>query len=538
VRCHRLLRCVAKTLRCSLFTGPETGPELSEAPERVSDVRGTRTSSGAIVAADLITGGANGLPDERWAVVARTYFEQFGYPDVGSPELDPRALVIEAATASLREDVKNATPGRLGVSASGLQGDIDMSLQSLMRSTSSLQGLTTMAGAKADAAGETWQGLRPLLRTVAKIADRDISLAALAGRYIVSFPVLAPLWADGLISASQVRAIGDEVSAFPTRLQAEVLDDLAAKALVMTDRQLRYEARMKRNEVLPGREDQDADKADRNAYLSIYPEGDMYGIKGRLTVEGAGWLKTVLDALTSVVATDDRRTFAERQADALVTMCRQYASSDVIPTLAMATPRFIVLTRHEDVDAIANNVAPADFPVTTFGDRLDPITVRRMLSDAEIVPVLADDGSTQTLADVALDRATAERVKATATDFAKRRRRKGAQRGAPPTLLRLLMTPVRPLALGRSVRIVPGWLRDVVSLRDVHCTVDGCDVPAHRCEVHHVQPWAQGGATDIENLALLCVRHHRGVERGTWYLRPRRGSDRPGRYWLATAVRA
>jgi hypothetical protein len=490
------------------------------------------------MAADLISGGAEGLPDERWAAVARTYFEQFGYPEFDTPQVDPRALVIEAATASLREDIKDAAPGRLGFSASGLQGDVNLSLQCLMRSTNSLQGLIALAGAKADAAGETWQGLRPLLRTVAKISERDVSLAAQAGRYVVAFPVLSPLWADGLISASQIKAIGDEVSQFPSRVQAAVVDDLAAKAMVMTDRQLRYEARQLRDEQFPGLGDRDTDKADRKTFLTIYPDGDVYGIQGRLTAEGAGWLKTVLDSLTSVIATDDRRTFAERQADALVTMCRQYASSYVIPKLAMATPKFIVLITAADLRAIAEGVASADLPVTTFGDRLDPITTRRLLSDAEIVPVHADAGSRQTLAEVALDSATAERVKVGAREIEKRRKRRDAQRGAPPALLRLLMTPVRPLALGRSVRIVPGWLRDVVSVRDVHCVVDGCEVLAHRCEVHHVRPWALGGNTDVENLALLCVRHHRTVERGTWRLRLRASQDAPGRYWLATSSTA
>jgi hypothetical protein len=290
------------------------------------------------------------------------------------------------------------------------------------------------------------------------------------------------------------------------------------------------------NKKHPGREDRAADKAAANSYLSIYPEDDMYGIKGRLTVEQAGWLKTVLDAETSVISSDDRRTFGERQADALVTIMRKYANSKEISTLAMATPKFIVLTTAADLLAMANDAAPTDFPVTTFGDRLDPITTRRMLSDAEVVPVLADDGSDQTLVDVALDAATVQRVKVRYGDITKHRRRKGAQRGAPPMLLRLLMTPVKPLALGKSVRIVPGWLRDVVSVRDGHCVVDGCEVPAHRCEVHHVHPWASGGNTDIENLAPLCVRHHRTVERGQWGLRPRTHADAPGRYWLATAV--
>jgi hypothetical protein len=232
-----------------------------------------------------------------------------------------------------------------------------------------LQAVMTIAGAKADAAGETWRGLRPLLRTVAKIADRDVTLAAQAGKYVVAFPVLSPLWVDGLMTAGQVRAIGDEVSEIPTDMQAAVLDDLAAKASFMTERQLRYEARQLRHKKFPGLSDRDSDKADRKTFLSISPDGDVFTIRGRLTAEGAGWLKTVLDSLTSVISSDDRRTFAERQADALVTMCRQYANSTEIPNLAMATPKFIVLTTAADLMAIAEDVAPADFPITTFGDR-------------------------------------------------------------------------------------------------------------------------------------------------------------------------
>jgi hypothetical protein len=519
-----------------LSTAGQDVRRMSDMCSRFGGVSNRVVLVGDTVSADPISGTAASQPVDPWAAMARVYYEICGYPDIDGRAIDPRALVIEAATASLRDDVKNATAGRLGVSASGLQGEVDVSLQCLMRSATSLQGVMVIAGAKADAACETWQGLRPLLRTVAKLPDRDVALAAKAGRYVVEHPQLSGLWADGVLSAGQVRTIGDLVRKVPEFMHAQVLEDLTAKAITMTDQQLRYEARRMKYEELPGLEDGASDRADRRTYLSIYPEGDTYGIRGRLTIEQGLWFKTALDALTSVVSSDDYRSFGERQAEALVTMCRQYMASAEIPKLAMARPKFIVLTTAADLIAIANDLAPGDFPVTTFGDRIDPITVRRLMDDAEIVSVLVDDTSEQTLAEVALDAATAERVEATALDFSKRRRRKGTQRGVPPLLLRLLMTPVRPLALGRSVRIVPGWLRDVVSLRDAHCTVDGCEVPAHRCEVHHVRPWADGGSTDIENLALLCVRHHRSVERGKWRLRPRTTDDAPGRYWLATSV--
>ena len=35
---------------------------------------------------------------------------------------------------------------------------------------------------------------------------------------------------------------------------------------------------------------------------------------------------------------------------------------------------------------------------------------------------------------------------------------------------------------------------------------------------HHLVHWAQGGATDIDNLVLLCYRHHWLIHEGGWQL--------------------
>jgi 5-methylcytosine-specific restriction protein A len=101
--------------------------------------------------------------------------------------------------------------------------------------------------------------------------------------------------------------------------------------------------------------------------------------------------------------------------------------------------------------------------------------------------------------------------------------------------LRLLTTPTEVIAVGRTTRAIDKPLRTAVTLRDLHCVVPGCITPSHQCEIHHVRPWAKGGPTTIENLATLCVRHHRTVENGTWQLRPRTPADGPGRYWIAEA---
>jgi hypothetical protein len=41
-------------------------------------------------------------------------------------------------------------------------------------------------------------------------------------------------------------------------------------------------------------------------------------------------------------------------------------------------------------------------------------------------------------------------------------------------------------------------------------------VPRDLCEIHHVVPWLDGGATDIDNLVFVCPRHHVEVTDGTW----------------------
>jgi hypothetical protein len=38
-------------------------------------------------------------------------------------------------------------------------------------------------------------------------------------------------------------------------------------------------------------------------------------------------------------------------------------------------------------------------------------------------------------------------------------------------------------------------------------------------DAHHVKHWANGGETSLENLLLLCTRHHRAVHEGGYSIR-------------------
>lgn len=68
------------------------------------------------------------------------------------------------------------------------------------------------------------------------------------------------------------------------------------------------------------------------------------------------------------------------------------------------------------------------------------------------------------------------------------------------------------LDVGREHRLVTGPIRRALALRDKGCVFPGCTVPAAACQAHHVVPWWAGGATCLDNLALVCRHHHGLVE--------------------------
>jgi hypothetical protein len=65
-----------------------------------------------------------------------------------------------------------------------------------------------------------------------------------------------------------------------------------------------------------------------------------------------------------------------------------------------------------------------------------------------------------------------------------------------------------PLDVGRQRRFHSKAMRVAMGVRDGGCTTLGCDRPPSMCHVHHDQPWATGGDTNLATGRLLCPRHH------------------------------
>lgn len=72
--------------------------------------------------------------------------------------------------------------------------------------------------------------------------------------------------------------------------------------------------------------------------------------------------------------------------------------------------------------------------------------------------------------------------------------------------------------VGRAKRVVSGPARRALNARDGCCRWPGCDRPPSLSAAHHVVHWIHGGSTDLDNLILLCHRHHWMVHEGKWQL--------------------
>jgi hypothetical protein len=156
-------------------------------------------------------------------------------------------------------------------------------------------------------------------------------------------------------------------------------------------------------------------------------------------------------------AEPDARTPAQRRADALGEICRQWLDLAERPLVSGERPHVVVTMDIESLEGrLGRRCGLEDTgPMTSE-------TARRWACDANVTRVITD-GSSQ------------------------------------------------PLDVGRKTKVVPPALRRAVAVRDGGCAFPGCERPSSWCDVHHIRHWADGGTTSIDNLLLLCRRHHRLV---------------------------
>jgi|GEM_PF-975575 len=91
-----------------------------------------------------------------------------------------------------------------------------------------------------------------------------------------------------------------------------------------------------------------------------------------------------------------------------------------------------------------------------------------------------------------------------------------------------------PLWLGRTQRLFTRAQKRALAKRDKGCRVPGCGMPVAWCETHHIVPWQDGGATDVDNGILVCSYHHHEIHAGR--LRVEKVGARPGSWRIVSQL--
>jgi hypothetical protein len=208
---------------------------------------------------------------------------------------------------------------------------------------------------------------------------------------------------------------------------------------------------------------QDATELHRMRFLSLNWDFELplLHLEGILPAEQGAALQAALERRAEDVVLADRPAGDPKEArlaDALVELVTRSGPEEA-PTATLVV--------HADAKVLASDESGQGrwLAETEMGQRLASETVRRIACDSRIEWVLESRG--------------------------------------------------RPVGIGRRGRNVPGPIARILRHRDGGCRFPGCGRRLW-LKAHHLVHWAAGGATNLDNLVLLCHAHHRLIHEGGW----------------------
>ena len=346
----------------------------------------------------------------------------------------------------------------------------------LHRCLSKLEAAVTRASAAFDASGH-WRrsGARSASAWMAArcgmpraTASRRVQL----GRCLRHLPVAEVAWLAGEVGEAQVAALARART--PATEAALARDEalLVAKATELHDRSFRRVLAYWAQHADPDGTEADAERShrERSFWLASSFAGRWRGevvldaVSGEVVSEALRRIEDELFAADwaearrrtgDAACTDDlSRTPAQRRADALVEMARRAGRAPLDGR--RPEPLFTVLVGYE-----------------TLAGRICELASGPVVSPGSLLPWL--------------DQASIERV--------------------------VFEGPSRVIDVGVTRRLFAGATRRAVEVRDRECFHPTCDLPAERCQIDHVEPFAAGGRTVAVNGRPACGQHNRGRNR-------------------------
>jgi hypothetical protein len=232
----------------------------------------------------------------------------------------------------------------------------------------------------------------------------------------------------------------------------------------------------------------------------------------------------------------DERTPRQRRADALAEACERLLTHGQLPDTGGERPQLVVTVDYAQLaDHLTGDRDARTGRIDGRNERRDPSgdshrdPRERADSTSDITLDASSSGCTDLGSDVGSDVRSDLGLGVgrlpDGTDLpAATVRRLACDAGIIPAVLG---TSGQVLDLGRTARTASPAQRRALALRDGGCCFPGCDRPPGWCDAHHIRHWKQLGATDLDNLVLLCSYHHRVLHDGGWEVQPVADGSRP-----------
>jgi hypothetical protein len=389
-----------------------------------------------------------------------------------SPRCDGPPTTVTGAT-DLVDQLASCVDGVVARDLDGLaDGDLRAWLRDVQRQ------LDRLSAARAAAAGELQRravrdagpgrearaerDTRRFLVEELRLSPSEAKRTGDTGRRLQRTPSAARAFAEGQLGADHAKVITDTVKGLAPDVADQLEEELTRLAATMDPVALarRAHARLAELDQAAAVRTEQARHAQRFARVTQTSDG-MVRISAALAGLDGEAAMTALHAYTRHEGADHPGTREQRAADALAEIFRQALQAGEAPTVHGVRPQVHI------------TVAAADLASGTGAGWLEwtgAVSVselRRWLRDAQVSAVVLDDD------------------------------------GVP-----LAVTDARPA--------VPAALWRALRLRDGGCRFPGCDRPPSWCDVAHALANRRRGPTKLQNLALLCRRHHRQVDLGGW----------------------
>jgi len=310
------------------------------------------------------------------------------------------------------------------------------------------------------------------------LTSREAREVVSRGLVTEAAPEMASALAAGDTTAAHVDALGRGLKIAGAEREAFMahLPELVEASTTMTASEFSHLVTETAKSVVTDDGLSTFERQKRETFFKMRNEADgCLSVSGKFDPISASILKSKIGRLVeSMFHSGDKEVPVEvmpwiepndhRQAQALIALV-----NGAIDTVSDVPARAEIVV-HVDLETLKSGLHAGGTCRTALGADLPVETVRRLACEAEILPVVLDGRSV-------------------------------------------------PIDVGRSKRLATVHQRRALEAVHPTCAIPDCEVIFDHCNVHHIEYWENGGATDLNNMVPLCSRHHHAAHEGGWKLK-------------------